>query len=648
MQGPLPRDVGRYRGLYRDGEKVVFAYTVGNTPVLDLPGSVAVNGHVAFTRTLHVGKSNPLSLNICEMEHATQATLSKAAVGDAPPAPGPADDKMLGDAAMSGASLSGDWGTTSISVINAPKGATLQVAGGFRVQLNLPALAAPATFKVVITSHPAGDFSDNPALQKAAANVEDVESLCHGGPAVWGDTIVTHGARGRDTGAYTVDTVALPEENPFKAWMRTTAVDFFSDGRAAVATFGGDVWIVSGLEDSLNHVTWKRFATGLYEPLGLKIVDDQIYVLGRDQITRLYDLNNDGEADFYENFCNAWVVSPAPHGFNLDLQVDSAGDFYFGNCGNSAPLNVRMQQSLLKVSKYGETCEVFATGLRAPNGFGMGPHDEVVFSDNQGHWTPVCRINLAKKGGFYGFVADPARSKLEPNLKIPETYDPPLCWIPMNIDNSTGGQVWAGDKWGAMSGQMLSTSYGMSALYEVLWEQIDGVAQGGVIKLPLKFDSGIMRARVNPKDGQIWVTGMKGWQTNAPRDGCLQRVRATGKPANMPVALHIGKDAIVIGFSDPLDPKLATDEQSYGIEQWNYRWTANYGSPDLKPSNPKANGHDEVAIKSVALSADHKTVTLQIPGLKPVMQMRIQMHLAAADGSPIEWEIDNTINKTPK
>ena len=27
------------------------------------------------------------------------------------------------------------------------------------------------------------------------------------------------------------------------------------------------------------------------------------------------------------------------------------------------------------------------------------------------------------------------------------------------------------------------------------------------------------------------------------------------------------------------------------------------------------------------------------------MQMDIQMHLAAADGTPIEWVIDNTINK---
>ncbi|HWE02097.1 MAG TPA: DUF6797 domain-containing protein [Tepidisphaeraceae bacterium] len=662
-QGPMPMELGRYRGLYRNGQKVVFAYSFAKAEILDLPGGESGDGQVGFTRTIRIGKSEtPISLNIFEADRVRTARLASWSEGtEKKPVPA-AEEKMVGDAANSVMSVLRDGIVTKISIVNAPAGATLELAdeqhaaplGALhpathhrRVQLNLPALAAPVTFKVLIVTLPPGVMAESAIIQKAAAKIEDVKALCHGGPALWGNAITTQGSRGTDTGAYAVDAVRLPEDNPFKAWMRTTAVDFFSDGRAAVATFGGDVWIVSGLDDSLNRVAWKRFATGLYEPLGLKIVDDQIYVLGRDQITRLYDLNNDGEADFYENFCNAWVVSPAPHGFNLDLQADSAGNFYFGDCGNSAPLNVRMQQSLLKVSKYGRTCDVFATGLRAPNGFGMGPHDEVVFSDNQGHWTPVCRINLAKQGGFYGFVADPARSKLEPNLKIPRTYDPPLCWIPMNIDNSTGGQVWAGDKWGAMSGQMLSTSYGMSALYEVIWEKIDGIAQGGVVKLPLKFESGIMRARVNPKDGQVWVTGMKGWQTNARRDGCLQRVRATGKPAHMPVALHIGKRAISITFSDPLDAKIAVDEQSYGIEQWNYRWTGNYGSPDLKPSDPKANGHDEVAIKSVSISADHKTITLQIPDSKPVMQMMIQMHVAAADGTAIESEIYNTINKTP-
>ena len=42
---------------------------------------------------------------------------------------------------------------------------------------------------------------------------------------------------------------------------------------------------------------WKRFASGLYEPLNLKVVRDTIYVLDREGIVRLVDVNGDGEAD---------------------------------------------------------------------------------------------------------------------------------------------------------------------------------------------------------------------------------------------------------------------------------------------------------------------------------------------------------------
>ena len=107
--------------------------------------------------------------------------------------------------------------------------------------------------------------------------------------------------------------------------MRTTALDFFSDGRMAVSTLSGDVWIVSWTKENPNALSWNRFATGLYEPLGLKIVDDLVYVRGRDRITRLHDLNGDGEADFYENFYEEPdEIGASYHAFIYELQTDEA------------------------------------------------------------------------------------------------------------------------------------------------------------------------------------------------------------------------------------------------------------------------------------------------------------------------------------
>ena len=67
----------------------------------------------------------------------------------------------------------------------------------------------------------------------------------------------------------------------------------------------------------------------MFQPLGLKIVNDQVYVLAHGPVLRLHDLNNDGEADFYESFNNDCVVTNNYHEFATDLQTDADGNFYF-------------------------------------------------------------------------------------------------------------------------------------------------------------------------------------------------------------------------------------------------------------------------------------------------------------------------------
>ena len=163
--------------------------------------------------------------------------------------------------------------------------------------------------------------------------IPNLKALCQGGPKLWGEPVSTHGVLGKEDGPYQVDTLTLPEGNQWKSWIRPSGFDFFSDGRAALCSVSGDVWIISGIDGKLDKLTWKRFATGLYQPLGLKIVEDKIYVTGRDQITRLHDLNHDGEADFYENFNNDVFITPRYHEFVLNLETDSKGNFYFTKGG---------------------------------------------------------------------------------------------------------------------------------------------------------------------------------------------------------------------------------------------------------------------------------------------------------------------------
>jgi hypothetical protein len=156
-----------------------------------------------------------------------------------------------------------------------------------------------------------------------------------------------------------------------------------------------------------------------------------------------------------------------------------------------------------------------------------------------------------------------------------------------------------------------------------------------------------MRARFNQVDGQLYVCGLKGWQTRAAKDGAFQRVRYTGKPIRMPTEFHVKPGELVMTFSDPVDSSVAADPDNWNIEQWNYIFRFEYGSPDMSVADPKKKGHDTVDIDSIEVSPDKKTVTLKIKDLKPVMQMKILMKIKSADGTPMDWEIDNTINEIP-
>ena len=67
--------------------------------------------------------------------------------------------------------------------------------------------------------------------------------------------VATTGTLGKETGPYVVDTLTAPEQNPYKSWLRFTGLDFFPDGRAALCTWSGDVWVVSGINDTLEKLT---------------------------------------------------------------------------------------------------------------------------------------------------------------------------------------------------------------------------------------------------------------------------------------------------------------------------------------------------------------------------------------------------------
>ncbi len=212
-------------------------------------------------------------------------------------------------------------------------------------------------------------------------------------------------------------------------------------------------------------------------------------MLGRDQITRLHDLNADGEADFYENFNNDCKVTANSHAYATCLETDPAGNFYYVKCGDGTPPH---GGTMLRVSKDGSKLDVFATGLHAPT----APASPATSSP-----LPTTRERGCPRRGSTRRLARQFLGHLPTAKTTPPPTDPgkPLCWMPQNVDNSSGGQAWVtGGRWGPFDGHML-TSYGSATLMLVMSETVNGVERGGVVRFPLGFDTGIMRVAASAR-----------------------------------------------------------------------------------------------------------------------------------------------------
>jgi hypothetical protein len=642
---PLPREWAKYRGLKDLESQVVLQYTIGDAFVAEVPSLKVVEGVPSFYRTISIAPhSKPMAVLVDEL----RLELRNHVGFEAHTPPPDSRIHPLGDL------------TAAISAM--PPGAQWEVLGGTRLVLNLPKTSRTTTFTLVVAKTQPDRMPS--ILAKADAGSEGNTRLTaeSRGTKALGPystplkpTFTIPGKLGNSGGAFEVDTLPLPEDNPWHAWMRPGGFDFFADGtRAAVCTWSGDVWLVSGIDAGLQHVTWQRFATGLFQPLGLKIVRDQVYVLCRDQIARLIDRNGDGTADDYECFNNDVSVTPNFHEFALDLQADSAGNFFFTK---GAPLLGTdywdpigaHNGSVVKVSADGSRLERFATGLRAPNGSGLGPHDELTCSDNEGIWTPVCRLNWVRPGGFYGAIGMDHRST------TPSRSDPPICWLPFAIDNSSGGQVWASSKFGALSGELIHLSYGKCRAFHVLRQSVGSTIQGGVVPLPWRFDSSAMRGRINPADGSLWVGGFKGWQTTATRDGALHRVRSTGTEFPTLTGFRVVHDGFELDFNTPLDRTAAMDPQSWDVQWWNYLWSYKYGSdlysiarPGEKTGRKGELKGDAATVEAIQLDPSAQHVKLVVSHVPIAMQLAIRGTLKTQIGTELPLEYYGTINAIPR
>jgi len=547
-----------------------------------------------------------------------------------------------------------DWGLICSAKVLDDQDLSWSTDNEGRLILTIPPSDQSRQFRIVRSSlNKKGELAGFRKTCETLSNQtsENLESLTHGGPARWPETLEFAGKLGESINGYALDTIPVPFENPWNAWLRTSALDFLDDGRCVVTTHGGDVYIVTGIDEKLEHVQWKRFAAGLFEPFGVKVVDGTIYVTCRDGLKRLHDFDGNGEADFIEAFWNDDDVSNSFHAYNFDLHTDADGNFYFAKAGQYTQHH--RPGSIMRIPPEGHRADVVAWGLRTPNGMGKLPGDLFTVSDNQGPWMPAGKVSLIKPGSFLGNMPinqeQDAWLKAKHGGELPTTFDEPIVWTPQELDNSCGGQVWVGDeRFGPLAGRMIHSSFGKGWLYSMSLQTVDGLTFGALFPLPHQWQAGVMRLRVNPADGQLYGTGLSGWQgPDGGADGCLQRLRYTGEPVQMVDNVQVTPDGIELRFTFDVDPKTACNPESYNAEMWNYLWSRRYGSDQFSVRDPERLGHDPLEVSDV-VQVDNRCVRLVVPDLAVCDQVELNMQFKDTDGQLFVEKVYMTIHAIPK
>jgi hypothetical protein len=431
--------------------------------------------------------------------------------------------------------------------------------------------------------------------------------------------------------SYVAETIPVPEG----LVAETGAIGFLPDGRFIAAFHRGEV-----LTYLPKTKTWKTFAEGLHDPLGLLVVSNrEVLVMQRPELTRLRDTDGDGVADEYQTVTDDFGLSGNYHEFAFGPVRDRAGNLFIALNLASAGAGIRPELRgefnplgrpgrmyatvpyrgwIMKLTPGGKLVP-YASGFRSPNTLGFDAQGRLFVGDNQGDWLGTSKLYHVEEGKWYGHPSSlvwkkgfPAVDPLTlPVAQLDSMRTVESIAFPHGLmANSVTQPVYdpTGGKFGPFAGQLFIGEMDHPYLIRVLTETVDGAVQGACVPFYVRgLDRGNNRLAFAP-DGTLWVgQNDHGWAG----DRGIQRIRYTsegGVPLEI-AAMHLTKTGFDLTFTRPLDPAAAREVANYQFQRYYYEYHRAYGSKqfDKQP----------VAVESATLSANGKTVSLKLAELKP-------------------------------
>ena len=393
--------------------------------------------------------------------------------------------------------------------------------------------------------------------------------------------------------------------SPFPS-CRPSDIAFGDDGvMYAIAMTEGQIWRTRiPPPGRTNQVHWQRYATGLYHPIGLAIVDGRIYVAQKPEITELIDRDGDGVVDQFRTVATGWGLSTGWHEYCFGLATDPQKNLWFTlNTGNfwTHPGLVslgRWRGSVMRVAHDTEKLEEIARGCRTPNGIGRGPNGDVFYTDNQGDWIQACKLAHVVPGRFYGHPE--TKSDALPKESYPDGKS--TLWLPYNLSRSSSGPVCdtTAGKFGPFSDQMFVGDVGYGAnpgILRIALEKVNGEYQGACFRFVDGQPLGCERMKFGP-DHQLYMASLTSG---------LTRLAFDGKTPMAIESMHLrkGGTGFVVQLTKPLSAETRLEPEKIRFKRYYFPYTSNYGA---NPTDEKI-----IPVTQAELSPDRRTISLTLP-----------------------------------
>ncbi len=410
-------------------------------------------------------------------------------------------------------------------------------------------------------------------------------------------------------------------------------LDILPDGRVVLCTRRGDVYIVSGAaEVPPVDASWRLFASGLQEPLGVVCREDpaapgklSMVIAQRGELTRLTDTDSDGVADTFVTLCDRWQISGNYHEYAFGPVYDPAGNAYvnlnLAHTGGETVMGatVPTRGCTVRIAPDG-TMTRYADGLRSPDGIGFAPDGQLFYTDNQGDYVATNKLSPLFEGSFQGHQASlPFRGGYGQTWRKDGKPVPTITWPAVWFPYQKMGQSSCGfascmqsGRFGPFDDQVFVGDQTHCTINRVTLDRItlSGGApayQGACYPFRRGLYSGVHRVAFAP-DGSLYA-GMtdRGWGSTGPKRFGLQRIVSTGKTPLELRRMAPTPHGFTLEFTRPLAAD-ASDAAKYHLSSYTYEYHPDYGSREMETRT--------LSVTSAALSSDAMTVTLTVEGLR--------------------------------